>query len=143
LPIFDVPYMQFQFAPTAAFPQGRIAKRPVVQLRLTNGMASLSCFAIVDSGADYCAFPRSFMQPLGLDALVAPLETTSGVGSSNVPVHFCSLEMDFGVVKIPVYAGFTTGLDQLGIGLLGQSGFFDQFHIHFRCAHGIFQIEIP
>jgi len=83
------------------------------------------------------------MQPLGLDPLVAPIELTSGVGSANVPTHFANISIDLqGVVQFPIYAGFTTGLDSAGIGLLGQSGFFDKCMVHFKLPQRLFEIEI-
>jgi hypothetical protein len=83
------------------------------------------------------------MQPLGLDPLTAPIEMTSGLGSANVPTHFCSVTIDFGVVRIPVYAGFSVGMDQLGFGLLGQAGFFEVFKITFDYAKKRFLVEVP
>lgn len=139
--VYDVPYTIYQLPATAAFPNGRQAKRPVLRVKLINGVNELSCFALVDSGADNCAFPRSFMQPLNLDPLTAPGESTVGVSTSQVSTHFCNIEIDLGPVRLPVYAGFTVGLDQMGIGLLGQDGFFDRFCVAFRHAEGIFQIE--
>ena len=47
------------------------------------------------------------------------------------------------MAKIPLYAGFTTRLEQIGYGLLGQAGFFDRFNITFKHSQGIFQIEVP
>ena len=40
-----------------------------------------------------------------------------------------------------MYAGFTTGMDQLGIGLLGQAGFFEAFKITFDFANKLYHIE--
>jgi hypothetical protein len=121
-----------------------MALRPVLRLTLTNGPHRLSCYGIVDSGADHCVFPRSFMQPLGLDPLTAPIELTTGVGSSNVPSHFCNVRIDLqGAIQFPVYAGFTSGLDQIGLGLLGQAGFFDRFKITFDLPQKTYAIEIP
>jgi len=112
-------------------------------LALRNGQNRLNCHALVDSGADHCVFPRSFMQPLGLDPLTAPLDTTSGVGSTNVPTHYCNVTLDLGPIHFQVYAGFTTGMDPYGIGLLGQDGFFDKFKIIFDHEHGIYTLETP
>ena len=110
---------------------------------MVNGPLTLTCYAIIDSGADHCVFPRSFMQPLGIDALGAPVEMTTGVGST-VPTNFANITIDMqGVVQFPVYAGFTTGLDAWGSGLLGQVGFFDRFNIHFRLAESRCYIEVP
>ena len=49
-----------------------------------------------------------------------------------------------GVIKFPVYADFTTGLDPWGLGLLGQVGFFDRFNIGFRLGPDkACYIEVP
>ncbi len=144
MPVYPLAYSYFNIPPNPAFPSGRIAPRPIVKLTLVNGIERLSCYAIIDSGADHCVFPRSFMQPLGLDALVAPIEMTTGVGSSNVPTHFVNINIDLqGVVQFSVYAGFTTGLDQMGMGLLGQAGFFDRFNVAFRLPEKNSYIEVP
>jgi hypothetical protein len=81
------------------------------------------------------------MQPLGLDPLAAPVDMTSGVGSTNVPTHFVDVTLDFGPTQFSVYAGFTTGLDQIGIGLLGQSGFFDRHKVTFDYQNKLFTVE--
>ena len=83
------------------------------------------------------------MQPLGLDPLTAPTEMSAGMGSTNVPTHFFNVTIDLGVIKIPVYAGFTVGMDPLGCGLLGQAGFFEAFKITFDYSKKLFYVEIP
>jgi hypothetical protein len=83
------------------------------------------------------------MQPLGLNPLTAPLEMSAGVGNPNVPVHFCNITIDLGVVQIPVYAGFSEGMEAMGCGLLGQAGFFESFKISFDYAHSLFHVEVP
>lgn len=143
MPTYPVAYAEIQAPATPAFPTGHLVRRPVLSLALQNGTNRLSCYAIVDSGADHCVFPRSFMQPLGLDPLAAPVDMTSGVGSTNVPTHFANVTLDFGVTQFSVYAGFTTGMDALGMGLLGQAGFFERFKIVFDNANKLFTIEMP
>lgn len=83
------------------------------------------------------------MQLLGLDPLTAPVDMTSGLGSTNVPTHYCHVTLDLDVINFQIYAGFTTGMDQFGIGLLGQDGFFDKFKITFDHAHGLYTLETP
>ncbi len=80
------------------------------------------------------------MTQLGLDPLQAPVEMTAGVGANNV-THFCDVEVDLGVTQLPVFAGFTTGLDHLGLGLLGQNGFFDSFKVTFDKPNGVYLLE--
>jgi hypothetical protein len=116
--------------------------RPVLLVKLVNGPQSLSCLAIVDSGADYCAFPQSFASVIGLDLLTLPSSQTLGVGGNSVS-HYANIQIDLGPLSIPVYCGFTPGLDQAGLGLLGQQGFFDKFKITFDRAGGLFHIDTP
>jgi hypothetical protein len=141
LPSYPLPYVDFPVPATQAFPAGRVCRRPLITLRLRNGDKYLSCHAVVDSGADHCVFPRSFMQPLGIDPLVAPVEHIGGVGSNNVPTHFASVTMDFMVVQIPALVGFTMGMEQHGMGLLGQADFFEHFRVTFDHRNKLFIIE--
>ena len=143
MPKYSVPYAQFQLPPTPAFPNGRVARRPVLPIKLVNGTSELNCYAMVDSGADFCAFPLSFARILGLDPLTGVLDRTAGLGSDNVPTYFWNVGIDIqGTTQIEVYAGFTDGLEQWGIGLLGQTGFFDRFAVSFNLNRGIFEFEI-
>lgn len=113
-----------------------------MRMALVAGSRRLSCYAVVDSGSDHCVFPRQFLRMLDLNPLASPMETISGVASAGVPTHYFHVEIDLqGMVRFPVYAGFTTGLDDLGLGLLGQNGFFDRFHVHFKLPQRIYEIE--
>jgi hypothetical protein len=68
-----------------------------LRLGLKNAAFRTTCFAIVDSGADQCVFPRSFMRPLGLDPRDAIVGLTSGVASSKIPALFANVTIDIGV----------------------------------------------
>jgi hypothetical protein len=115
-----------------------------VKVSLVSGNKVLTCYAMIDSGADYCVFPRSFMLSLGIDPLTSPMEMTAGVGTEGVPTHFANISIDLqGLIRFPVLAGFTAGLDPLALGLLGQVGFFDRFNLEFRLSEKICLIEIP
>jgi hypothetical protein len=106
------------------------------------GGRRLSCHAIADSGSDHCVFPSQFLPLLNLGLRSAPMEKIAGVASTSVPTHFFNVEIDLqGIFRFPVYAGFTSGLDDIGLGLLGQSGFFDRFNVHFKLAERIYEIE--
>jgi hypothetical protein len=85
------------------------------------------------------------MQPLGLDPLTAPIEGCFGVGDGGgVITHFSEIIIDLqGITQFEAFAGFTTGLEQWGVGLLGQTGFFDKFRIEFDLPNNEFRIEIP
>jgi hypothetical protein len=142
--VYRVPYTYFRIRPTSAFPNGRFAPKPILRLILLNGARELACHALVDSGAEDCIFPQSFMEQLGLDPKAAILEKSAGLGSSGIPTYFTNVKIAFrGIAEFPVFAGFTTGLERTGFGLLGQSGFFDRFHIQFRLPEKHWSIEIP
>ncbi len=84
------------------------------------------------------------MQPLGLDALAIPIEQTVGVGSSSVPTQYANVTVDIpGIARFPVYAAFTSGMDPMGFGLLGQVGFFERFKVAFDYSNGVYTIEVP
>jgi hypothetical protein len=84
------------------------------------------------------------MQLLGINPLRSPLEGRSGVGSTNVPTHFSNIVIDLrGAIQIPESTGFTPGMGRLGIGLLGQDGFFEAFKITFDYANRIYHLEMP
>ena len=139
----QIPYSLFPCPPNPSFPAGYSVKRPILRLDLRNGDARLPCYAIVDSGADHCTFPLSFALQLGLDPLTRPSSGTSGVGHGPVPTFYWPVRIEFpGVASLEVYAGFTTGLESVGLGLLGQFGFFDRVNVSFQHRAGIFAVEI-
>jgi hypothetical protein len=100
-----------------------------------------SCHAVIDSGSDRCLFPASMLRKLELNAETLPLEVASGVGSV-VTTHYADLSIEIrGVATFPARAGFTAGLDDWGLGVLGQVDFFERFRVLFDYAGGYFNIE--
>jgi len=114
-----------------------------VPLILKYGTSRVSGFALLDSGADQCVFPLALA--LGLNPYLGPSELFGGLGSSQVPVYFWDVVVELpGITTFPVRVGFTEGLNQLGVGLLGQGGFFNRFRVNFRLnREADFEIEIP
>ena len=148
MPNIAVPYKYttFSLPPSPAFPQGRVVHRPVVAVTLVNGQKKFSCYAILDTGADYCAFPLPFAFPLDLDPLVAVADQSMGVGSYGVPTYFWDLVIQLRGTQLvfPAKVGFTEGLNTWGLGLLGQDGFFNRYSVNFDlCRSTSFQIIVP
>lgn len=142
MPAYPVQYINFPILPSHAFPSGRTARRPIIRLDLISGANRLACYAMVDSGADLCTFPSSFLPSLGLNPQTGAWDFSSGLGSQNIPTCYWSIEIDLqGVIRYPCFVGFTDGLNDWGIGLLGQTGFFDRFKVRFDLQGGIFEIE--
>lgn len=113
-------------------------------LELAANSARLRCYAEVDSGADHCTFPLSFASQLGLDPLTnTNVASSIGVGGTT-PTFYWNATMVFGTqLSIDAYVGFTSGLEQQGIGLLGQCGFFDRVKVQFDNRSGLFYVETP
>jgi hypothetical protein len=97
-----------------------------------------------DTGADACLFPMSLAIMLKLDVLRLPKEMTGGVGSQANLTYYDHLTIDMGHgIVFTAYAGFTQGMDAVGLGLLGQNGFFDTYQVEFRHCDKVFIIEHP
>jgi hypothetical protein len=70
------------------------------------------------------------------------LERASGVGASDMPTHYADVSIALhGVETFPARAGFTEGLDDWGLGLLGHLDFFERFRVFFDYSGGYFNTE--
>lgn len=148
------PYSPFSLTATEPFPSGQIVYRPWVYTRLTSASgAALLCISDVDSGADSCVFPASFAIALGLDPLQMKQQMTGGVGNTGNVTYYAQITIELGVQKtdgswsfdptlrFEAYSGFTAGLESQGIGLLGESGFFETYIVIFDHKNRLFHIE--
>jgi hypothetical protein len=87
--------------------------------------------AVIDSGATRCLFHASIAAHLGLDLKSGKREVTGGIGGPEETwLHPIALYIPGGPVKIE--AAFKENLPLAG--LLGMTGFFDQFNITFDSA---------
>jgi len=105
-------YTKVAISPSAVFPQGQTALRPLMLANLRGSNENqFKCIVWLDSGADHCVFPVSFALALGLSPPFATL------------------------------AGFTPGLEAQGVGLLGQTGFFERYGVTFDHKASVFHID--
>lgn len=143
MPLYRFPYTFVPKGTTAAFPTRTSTPRPILPVKLQSATATWTAGAIVDSGADDCVFPVSFASHLGLD--IANNTRTfifGGAGSKNQTAYFFDLKVTFGdfvSYKLPI--GFSSALESVGIGLLGQNGFFENFAVSFDLANRHFYLE--
>ncbi len=83
------------------------------------------------------------MAPLGIDPLKTPTESCSGIGGIAV-AHYSAVAVEIpGFQTLMLYAGFTDGLENAGVGLLGHAGFFNRFKVTFDVRNGVFELEDP
>lgn len=155
MPRHTFPYIGIPLPATDPFPQGQTAFRPLAVARIaaTNGK-TFTCIIWPDSGADQCVFPLSFAIALGLDPLTMKQQITGGVGNSGNVTYYENLTIEVGEFvdiggtstfdvrfSFQTYAGFTAGLEAQGLGLLGQSGFFENFLVNFDHKNRVFHVE--
>src|SRR5258708_3777192 len=142
MPRQSLPFSVISIATSEPFPNGQTVRRPLLRATLRARTGSrLSCTVCVDSGADQCIFPLSYALALGLHPTTMKQQLTSGVGSAGNVTFYEEIEIAVGMRVALARAGFTEGLEAIGLGLLGQTGFFDQFTVTFDHRAGVFHIE--
>jgi hypothetical protein len=141
--IFTFPYVALPLPADEARPHGLIAHRPLAFATVTASSGeSARCLVMPDSGADACLFPLSLALLLKLDVLKLPKSLTGGVGSNANITYYDTITIDLGNgIAFSAYTGFTQGMDQMGLGLLGQDGFFEHFRVEFLLSQKTFTIE--
>jgi hypothetical protein len=79
---------------------------------------------------------------LNLDIKHLPRSTNRGVGSQGNVAYYTDVTIDLrNGIEFTAYAGFTEGLDAMGLGLLGQAGFFEHYNVEFRHSEKLFTVE--
>jgi hypothetical protein len=72
------------------------------------------------------------------------MDFTGGVGSTANPTYYAEVEIFLHPrILFKTIAGFTPALEAQGIGLLGQSGFFESFSVTFDHRSRVFHIDTP
>ncbi len=133
-------YTKVDVDPSPAFPQGYVARRPVLNVTLISGEGRVHCIALADSGADLTTFPLSFLDALGVDSVVAPTGNLASVGSRPLTVfHDIEIEVE-GRFRVPLRAGFSQTEAGWNWGLLGMNDFFD-FFVSVRFNRDNFELE--
>jgi hypothetical protein len=136
-------YYERPMPATAVFPNGTVAYRPNLEATLVamNGN-KLRVLALADSGADHCVFPLSFATALKLDHHLMPHQLTGAIGKSDNITYSHELTINLGKgLSFTSYVGFTEGLEESGIGLLGQTGFFENYSVRFDHKAKLFHLE--
>lgn len=127
--------MKFEYLkqPNFANPNRPWISRPLIPIRLSNKEKHVEVFALVDSGADASLFHSSLAKELGIDLQTGQKQTFFGISGGvgvEVYLHVIRIQIIGASETIDIEAGFT---DSLGVGaILGQSGFFDHYHIKFE-----------
>jgi hypothetical protein len=63
------------------------------------------------------------------------------VQATLLPMEGPGIDPDQYPMTFPLYAGFRETLEHVGMGLLGQEGFFSRFQVSFCSAQGYFEVS--
>jgi hypothetical protein len=134
-------HFNYRKEPDHTKPKRDWIKRPKLQVKLFNGSQSIDLICLVDSGADDCMFHSSIGDVLGIDLKSGPLKRFGGIAEGIIVdcyLHPIELQIYGFSERIPVVAAFS---DQVGAGgLLGQSGFFENYKVDFEGYRGKMEI---
>ncbi len=108
----------------------------------------MTALAIVDSGADSCIFPASLAAQLGINIPNQNASVFSGTANApqiayfeTVKVSIWDMQTKTFTAGFDLYAGFCETLEHVGVGLLGQDGFFSRFAVTMDRANSFFEIN--
>lgn len=131
-------YASFPAKPDAAFPARQSTSRPLLAILLEKDNHRILTYAIMDSGADHCIFPASIAGQLGINIPNPNTYVFSGTADSPQVAYFERIKATIWngepgeqPISFDLYAGFCDTLEHVGIGLLGQEGFFSRFAVSF------------
>jgi hypothetical protein len=115
-------------------------RRPYLIVRLISGERHKDVISLVDSGADLCLFHSDIARMLGIAIEAGPQLVFKGISGVQETAYLHRIDLVVrGLNAISMDVGFTNSMS-VGAGLLGQRGFFEQFHIKFQLDQRSFNI---
>ena len=123
--------MRFEIPARGTFP-AKVMYSPRLRTFLSykGTRQDVSFHSIIDSGADYCVFPAKFGESIGLDLTKGDHLPSYGVGGKDI-LYFHNIQINIVIEgdswEFDCFAGFSSRLDERGVGFLGRHGFFELF----------------
>lgn len=139
----QIPYKSFAIHPSnKLFPNQKELLRPVVTLDFINKKGEgFSYDVLIDSGADYCLFHATIAKQLGLDIKKGKQLGFYGTSGRAQTAYFHEITFSLQGKEITSWVGFSTGIESMSVGLLGQFGFFDKFKISFDLQNKVISLD--
>lgn len=123
-------YKKFPSEANEAFPDHKLAQRPVIPITVKYKDQKIDYLALIDSGADFCIFHGEIGQLLGIDIKNGKKLEFFGVTGEKESAYFHKITISIGGHGKQCYCGFSElNKSKLPYGILGQRGFFDMFKI--------------
>ena len=101
--------------------------RPIIPISLRFNNRSIRYEALIDSGADFNIFPLEIAENLGIKLERGKKIYFSSVSGDALDGVITDLVLELGSTRVETKVVFA----QVGNGVLGQYGFFDNFQIKF------------
>jgi len=126
--------MKFDYLKQPNFlnPNKHWISRPFIPIRLLYNDKYIDVYALIDSGADASLFHSSIGKELRIDMESGRKEKFFGISTNGIDVYFHKVQLQIKGLSeiIDLEVGFT---ESKGVGaILGQSGFFENYHIKFE-----------
>jgi len=119
-------YQDWPAEASEAFPHRKKTSRPTIRLTARFQNESAEMLALIDSGADYCLFPSSLGEELGLDIKSGPKEWTQGSDGQPFIAYFHEITLIVKTHQIQAWVGFA---EECPWPLLGHLGFLEYFQV--------------
>ena len=124
------------------FPNRQRVIQPLIKVVLRYQQRKHRIFALVDSGADFCLFPKDVADILGIQVRTGDSFLVTGIGGGRIPFFFHDIEILLDKHCIKTKVGFAAS--SIGTaGLLGQQGFFEHFVVTFDYTNNYVELKKP
>ena len=126
---FNIPYKRVANERRGDFPQS-VRYVPIIDTTLEYNRKRLqgTFDSVVDSGADYCVFPAEYGVSIDINIENGKHLPTHGIGGREI-LYFHTIKvivnMEGESFHFKCFAGFSSKMNQRGVGLLGRKGFFN------------------
>lgn len=108
--------------------------RPVIPVEIAYRDNSIGYEVLVDSGADACIFDAEIGEVLGIDITKGECREVGGITGVSEFYYIHSVTIIVGGWSYDIKAGFLPNIARLGHGVVGQTGFFENFIVRFDHA---------
>lgn len=119
--------------------------RPVIPIKIgpAEDAISTGIFALIDSGADECIFSPDVANAIGImDLTTGTKKYVGGVVAGVREEYFVhDVWISVGGWSCQISVGFMPKLSDLGYGILGQKGFFENFSVKFTLPKGEIELK--
>jgi len=132
-------YVDWPASPSEAFPGRKKISRPTIRITAQFEKESYEMLALLDSGADYCLFPASIGEELGLDIQSGPKDWTQGSDGRPFQVYFHEITLIVGRYRINAGVGFA---EECPWPLLGHAGFLEQFEVRLNFSRKRIELKL-